>query len=88
MNTKTLLAVALLSLSAANMAFAEDAATSPKTRAEVIAELKQARAQGEEIGMEGFSWYPAQRAELAKANAATKSEAMTATKSKPTSSAQ
>lgn len=88
MNTKILLAATLLSLSAANMAFADEATTSSKTRAEVIAELKQARAQGEEIGMEGFSWYPAQRAELAKANTAAKAETMTATKNKSTSSNQ
>jgi hypothetical protein len=35
----------------------------------------QARAQGEEVGMEGMIWYEAQKTELAKANAAKKETA-------------
>ncbi|MFZ6760380.1 DUF4148 domain-containing protein [Undibacterium sp. Ji50W] len=53
--------------------FAADTATpAPKTRAEVVAELVQARANGEELGSEGFAWYPAQKAALVKANTETR----------------
>ena len=60
---------------AAPDAYAETTTPAPKTRAEVVAELAQARAQGEEVGMEGMIWYEAQKAELAKANAAKKETA-------------
>lgn len=69
MNTKQLFLAASLIALTSTAAFAADTTTqAPKTRAEVLAELAQARANGEEIGLEGFAWYPAQQAALAKAN--------------------
>ncbi|WP_423679585.1 DUF4148 domain-containing protein [Undibacterium sp. WLHG33] len=72
MKTTYLLIAGLISLTT-NAVFATDTTTpASKTRADVVAELAQARAQGEEIGMDGMIWYEAQKAELAKANAAKK----------------
>lgn len=75
MKTTYLFIAGLISLST-NVVFAAETTTpAPKTRAEVVAELVQARAQGEEVGMEGMIWYEAQKTELAKANAAKKETA-------------
>ncbi|MFZ6681831.1 DUF4148 domain-containing protein [Undibacterium sp. Tian12W] len=69
MNAKQLFLATSLTFLTATAAFAADTdTTAPKTRAQVVAELQEARANGEEIGMEGFSWYPAQKAALVKAN--------------------
>ncbi|MFZ6747057.1 DUF4148 domain-containing protein [Undibacterium sp. JH2W] len=68
MNAKQLFLATSLTFLTAASAFAADTAPAQKTRAEVVAELQEARANGEEIGMEGFSWYPAQKAALVKAN--------------------
>ncbi|MFZ6653808.1 DUF4148 domain-containing protein [Undibacterium sp. TJN19] len=74
MNAKQTLVAASLLVLTSTAAFAADTTTvAPKTRAEVIAELVQARANGEELGAEGYAWYQAQRAVLAsKANTETK----------------
>ena len=72
MNAKQFILAAGLITLTSTAAFAADTAPASKTRAEVVAELQEARANGEEIGMEGFSWYPAQKAALAKANAETR----------------
>ena len=72
MKTTYLLIAGLISLTTNAVFAAETTAPASKTRAEVIAELVQARAQGEEVGMEGMIWYEAQKTELAKANAAKK----------------
>ncbi|MFZ6875920.1 DUF4148 domain-containing protein [Undibacterium sp. Di27W] len=72
MNAKQLFLATSLTFLTAASAFAADTAPAQKTRAEVVAELQEARANGEEIGMEGFSWYPAQKAALVKANAETR----------------
>lgn len=70
MNAKQLFLATSLTFLTATAAFAADTTdtTAPKTRAQVVAELQEARANGEEIGLEGFSWYPAQKAALVKAN--------------------
>ncbi|MBR7794198.1 DUF4148 domain-containing protein [Undibacterium sp. FT147W] len=75
MKTTYLFIAGLISLSTNAVFAAETTTPVPKTRAEVVAELAQARAQGEEVGMEGMIWYEAQKAELAKANAAKKETA-------------
>ena len=72
MNTKQIFLATSLMFLTGTAAFAADTAPVSKTRAEVVAELQEARANGEEIGMEGFSWYPAQKAALVKANAETR----------------
>ncbi|MFZ6781372.1 DUF4148 domain-containing protein [Undibacterium sp. Ji83W] len=74
MNAKQLFLATSLTFLTATAAFAADTTdtTAPKTRAQVVAELQEARANGEEIGLEGFSWYPAQKAALVKANAETR----------------
>ncbi len=70
MNAKQfLLAASLITLTSTAAFAADTAAPAGKTRAEVLAELSQARANGEEIGLESFAWYPAQQQALAKANA-------------------
>ncbi|MDP1980525.1 DUF4148 domain-containing protein [Undibacterium sp.] len=68
MNAKQLFLATSLTFLTATAAFAADTAPVEKTRAQVVAELQAARANGEEIGMEGYSWYPAQKAALVKAN--------------------
>ena len=68
MNAKQLFLATSVTFLTATAAFAADTASVEKTRAQVVAELQEARANGEEIGMEGYSWYPAQKAALVKAN--------------------
>jgi len=71
MNAKQVFLATSLTFLTATSVFAADnnaESTAPKTRAQVVAELQESRANGEEIGMEGFSWYPAQKAALVKAN--------------------
>lgn len=68
MNAKQLFLATSATFLTATAAFAADTAPVEKTRAQVVAELQAARANGEEIGMEGYSWYPAQKAALVKAN--------------------
>lgn len=63
-----ILTSALIAFGSSAAIAAETSAPAAKTRAEVIAELVQARADGEEIGNESFIWYPAQKAARAKAN--------------------
>ncbi|MCH8622524.1 DUF4148 domain-containing protein [Undibacterium sp. TS12] len=88
MNAKQLfLATSLIALTS-TAAFAADTTPAPKTRAEVLAELQEARANGEEIGMEGYSWYPAQKAALVKANAETRLAAEKANAEKVAAKAQ
>ncbi|MBC3870557.1 DUF4148 domain-containing protein [Undibacterium oligocarboniphilum] len=65
---KIILASTLIAFGSNAAIAAETSASAAKTRAEVIAELVQARADGEEIGSESFIWYPAQKAARAKAN--------------------
>ncbi|MBI1771139.1 MAG: DUF4148 domain-containing protein [Burkholderiales bacterium] len=76
MNAKQLFLATSLTFLTATAAFAADTTasdtTAPKTRAQVVAELQEARANGEEIGLEAYSWYPAQKAALVKANAETR----------------
>ncbi|MFZ6732030.1 DUF4148 domain-containing protein [Undibacterium sp. Ji42W] len=73
MNATQLFLATSLTFLTATAAFAADTdTTAPKTRAQVLAELQESRANGEEIGMEGYSWYPAQKAALVKANAETR----------------
>lgn len=75
MKATYLVIAALISLTTNAVSAAETTVPASKTRAEVVAELVQARAQGEELGMDGMIWYEAQKAELAKANAAKKEAA-------------
>jgi len=75
MKATYLVIAGLISLTTNAVSAAENTVPASKTRAEVVAELAQARAQGEELGMDGMIWYEAQKAELAKANAAKKEAA-------------
>ncbi|MBC3884146.1 DUF4148 domain-containing protein [Undibacterium griseum] len=63
-----ILTFALIAFGSSAAIAAETPVPAAKTRAEIIAELVQARADGEEIGSESFIWYPAQKAARAKAN--------------------
>lgn len=88
MNAKQLFLATSVTFLTATAAFAADTAPTQKTRAEVVAELQEARANGEEIGMEGFSWYPAQKAALVKANTETRLAAEKANADKVAAKAQ
>ncbi|MCU6434914.1 DUF4148 domain-containing protein [Undibacterium sp. Jales W-56] len=89
MNTKQLFAAASLIALTVGTAFAADTApTSTKTRAEVVAELAQARAAGEQVGGEEFAWFATPQAVIAKTATEPKTETAKAPKAKSSSATE
>lgn len=68
MNAKQIFAATSLIALTTSAAFAADATTSTKTRAEVVAELAQARAAGEQVGGQEFAWFVAPKSTTATAS--------------------
>ncbi|MFZ6672927.1 DUF4148 domain-containing protein [Undibacterium sp. Rencai35W] len=89
MNAKQIFAAASLIALTTGAAFAADTTpTSTKTRAEVVAELAQARAAGEQIGGEEFAWFATPKTVVAKTTTEPKTETATAPKAKSASTTE